>query len=247
VLRAISILKAFDADTPEMGIGELSRRVRLNRSTVHRLVGALISEGLMAQDVQTGKYRLGPELVALGALVLRNTDLRRVALPHLQALARQTGETVDLEILSGSEVVVIEEVPGEHVLSAGRYFGQRYPAHCTSTGKVLLAHLPPVQLQRILDSELVSATPRSVNRPDDLVRELARVREQGFALSAEELEEDLIAVGAPIFDGRGTAVASLSVSGPRRRITSRRIPELVQAVRATAAEISRQLGRRSDE
>ncbi len=244
VRRAISILKAFDADSAEMGIAELSRRLGLNRTTVYRLVGALVAEGLVTQDAQTGKYRLGPELVALGSLALRNTDLRRVALPHMVALARQTGETVDLEILSGLEVVVIEEAPGEHVLGAGRYLGKRYPAHCTSTGKVLLAQLAPAQLQRVLDSDLVSATPRSISRPEDLERELARVREQGFALSVEELETDLIAVGAPVFDGRGAAVAAISISGPRGRFPSRRIPELVTAVLATAADISQQLGQR---
>ena len=113
VRRAIAVLKAFSDDAPEMGVTEVSRKVILHKSTVYRLLSAFEGEGLIAKSPETGKYRLGPELIVLGEQVLRHTDVHRVALPFLRELADRTGETVDLEVLSGSNVVTIEEIAGK--------------------------------------------------------------------------------------------------------------------------------------
>src|SRR5512143_783371 len=149
VSRAVSVLKVFESTTVGLTAAQIAAKLDLNRSTVHRLLSVLEAEGLVARDItyqgepRNSAYRLGPTLVTLGGLALRQINLRSIALPHLRALAQKSGETVDLELLVGSEVMIIEEVQGEHMLrvGVGDNVGSRYPAHATSTGKLLLAGL----------------------------------------------------------------------------------------------------------
>src|SRR2546428_12913832 len=177
VRRAIAVLKAFSDDAPEMGVTEVSGRLTLNKSTVYRLLSAFEGEGLIAKSPETGKYRLGPELIVLGEQVLRHTDVHRVALPFLRELADRTGETVDLEVLSGGNVVTIEEIAGKHVVAAAGAIGMPWAAHATSTGKVLLAQLPPEKQRQILTRALKKFTPRTVTDSKILNRYLIKFRD----------------------------------------------------------------------
>lgn len=243
VQRAVALLKAFGPDAARLTPQELSRRTGLNRSTVYRLLSALEREGLVIAD-GTGGYRLGPELAALGGLALRQMDLRAVALPFLRELARHSGETVDLEILRGAEVMIVEEVAGDHLLSASSNVGTLYPAHCTATGKLLLAHLPPPALSEILAGGLRAPGPRAITDELALRAELQAAVARGYATAYEELEAHLHAVGAPIFDHQGLAVAAVSISGPAARLPRRREPELARMVMEAAGRISRAMGYR---
>lgn len=235
IARALAVLQAFGPDPAPLTPAEISQRTRLNRSTIYRLLSALEGAGMVSGE--DGRYRLGPALIALGELALRQIDLRALALPALRELARASGETVDLEVLRGTDVQIVEEVAGEHVLAASGYVGQTYPAYRASTGKALLAFLPAERLDDLLravqDASLDEAGLRA-----DLV--LARAR--GYATSYDELEPHLHAVGAPIFDHRGQAVAAVSISGPAARLPRAREAELAALVRGAALAISRQLG-----
>jgi DNA-binding IclR family transcriptional regulator len=153
-----------------------------------------------------------------------------VALPHLHALARESGETVDLEVLRGASTVIVEEVAGDRVLSASANLGRTYPAALTSTGKALLAHLPPGELDALVPAG------------DPLRDELALTRARGYATSYEELEAFLHAVGAPIFDHAGRAVAAISISGPAARMPREREAALATPVVAACRAISEELG-----
>jgi len=242
VRRAISVLKAFDDQSPELGVTEVSRRLDLHKSTVYRLLSAFEDEGLIARNPDNGRYRLGPELIVLGELVLRHTDVHRIALPFLRDLADETGETVDLEILSGPNVVTIEEIAGRHVVTAAGAIGRPWAAHATSTGKVLLADLPPSRRSQILRRPLKRFTPGTVTDPALVLLELERVERLGYAVSSGELEEHLVAVAAPIRARHGQAVASVSLSGPDTRFTRSTLPSLIRRCRDTAARISAGLG-----
>jgi len=242
VRRAIAVLKAFSDDAPEMGVTEVSRRVNLHKSTVYRLLSAFEGEGLIAKSAETGKYRLGPELIVLGEQVLRHTDVHRVALPFLRELAERTGETVDLEVLSGSNVVTIEEIGGKHVVAAAGAIGKPWAAHSTSTGKVLMAHLPPEKQRQILSRTLKRFTPRTITDAKVLARDLLKVREQGYAISYGELEDHLIAIGTPIRSRNGDAVAAVSISGPDTRLTPDKLPGLIRIGLETCGKISARLG-----
>ena len=242
VRRAISVLKAFNDASPEMGVTEVSRRLGLHKSTVYRLLSAFEDEGLIARNDESGRYRLGPELIVLGELVLRHTDVRRVAVPILRELAERTGETVSLEILSGSHVITIEEIAGRHVLTAAGAIGMPWAAHATATGKVLLADLPPDRRSQILSRPLQRFTPNTLNRSAAVDRELSRVRRLGYAVSNGELEEHLIAVAAPIHGRHGGAVAAISLSGPDARFTAAALPGMIDRCREYAGRISARLG-----
>ena len=242
VRRAIAVLKAFSDDAPEMGVTEVSRKVNLHKSTVYRLLSAFEGEGLIAKSLETGKYRLGPELIVLGEQVLRHTDVHRVALPLLKELCERTGETVDLEVLSGSNVVTIEEIAGKHVVAAAGAIGMPWAAHATSTGKVLLANLSSEKQRQILARTLKKFTARTVTDPKVLSRDLLKVREQGYAISFGELEEHLIAIGMPIRSRNGDAVAAVSVSGPDTRLSPDKLPALIRTGLDTCAKISARLG-----
>jgi DNA-binding IclR family transcriptional regulator len=189
VRRAIAVLKAFSDEMPDMGVTEVSRKVNLHKSTVYRLLSAFEDEGLIARNLETGKYRLGPELIVLGEQVLRHTEVHRVALPFLRELAERTGETIDLEVLSGGNVVTIEEIGGKHVVAASGAIGMPWAAHATSNGKVLLAYQPAERQRQILSRTLRRFTSRTLTDAKAVARELAKVREQGYALSFGELEE----------------------------------------------------------
>ena len=242
VRRAIAVLKCFTESRPELGVTEISRILGLHKSTVYRLLSAYEDERLVAHNPETGRYRLGPELIVLGELALRHTDVHRVALPFLRELAEKTGETVDLEILSGGNVVTLEEIAGRHVVTAAAVVGMPWAAHATSTGKTLLADLPEDKARQILDRPLQRFTSHTLTDPSAVVRELTKVRRLGYALSTGELEDHLVAVAAPIRAQNGAATAAVSLSGPDTRFSAQSLPRLIGMCQETAARISSLLG-----
>jgi DNA-binding IclR family transcriptional regulator len=243
IRRAIAVLKAFGPDPAHLTAQQISQRTGLNRSTVYRLVSALEHEGLVATDTD-GRYRLGPEIAILGTLALRQIDLRALALPFMRALAERSGETVDLEVLHGERVMIVEEVAGDHLLHASSNIGTLYPAHCTATGKLLLAALPAEDLDRLLAQAKGACGPRAIGDPELLRADLQASLARGYATAYEELEAHLHAVAAPLYDHHGQIVAALSVSGPAARMPRRREPELVRMLSDACTEISRALGYR---
>ncbi len=250
VRRAIALLKMFSDERREWGLTDLAREVDLNKTTAYRLLTALESEGMVARDPKTEAWRLGSGAITLGALALRSNDLVRAARPELQTLVEETAETASLEVLVGDEVLILDEVEGPSVLGASSDVGTRWPAHATSTGKVLLAAeragLGRVThtRQRPLPRRLRKLTPRTITTPDRLDHELARVLERGWAAAVEELEIGYVAVGAPIRDHELRVLAAVSIGGPVTRLTQDRIPDLARRVVGAADRTSRSLGGR---
>src|SRR5512143_315149 len=226
VSRAVSILKVFESANSGLTAAQIAARLNLNRSTVHRLLSVLEAEGLVARDTtfsaesRNSAYRLGPTLVSLGGLALRQINLRAIALSHLRSLAQKSGETVDLELLVGSDVMIIEEVPAEHMLrvGVGDNIGSRYPAHATSTGKLLLAGMSEPELKATLPNKLTALTPFTVTDRQILREQLDEARRLGWASSWEELEIGLAAIGAPIAGREGEPIAAVTTPGPTPRI-----------------------------
>ena len=247
VRRAVSLLKAFGDAHGELGLAALSRGVGLNKSTAHRLLTTLESEGMVERGPQRGRYRLGPALVALGTRALGGDGLRMAARPELRALALATRETATLEVLLGREVLILDESVGSHVIGTLPSVGTRWPAHATSTGKVLLAQLEEADLEGFLLVPLVPLTARTITRARALERELARVRERGYATSNEELEPGFVAVGVPVRGADGRVVAAISVGGPRSRLRSAGVAGIARRLPPAAARISARLGYRAPE
>ncbi|HKN57718.1 MAG TPA: IclR family transcriptional regulator, partial [Gemmatimonadaceae bacterium] len=210
VVRAITVLKALGRSTSAYGVTELGTATGLSKATVFRLLGALENEGMVARDASTGTYRLGPELISLGASALSTTDLRAITHDELVRLTDESGETTTLEILHHREVVVLDEVQGHFLFSAAPEIGRSWPAHATSTGKVLLAMTSPSPALR----RLAKFASRTITSKAALGRELARVRQHEYAIAIDELEPGLVAMAAPIRNHLGYVIAALSLNGP---------------------------------
>ena len=238
VVRAITVLKALGRSTNAYGITELGVATGLSKATVFRLLGALENEGLVARDVPSGAYRLGPEMISLGASALSTTDLRSLAHTELVRVANESGETATLEVLSNSEVVVLDEVQSRFLFSASPEIGRSWPGHATSTGKLLLAlKRPAPPLPR-----LTRLAPRTITTRAEMERELARIRENGYAVAVDELEAGLVAMAAPIRNHLGYVVGALSINGPSSRLGPKRRRSLLPKLCQAATRVSRQLG-----
>ncbi len=246
VERAIRILKSFSAEEPELGVGELSRRLGLPKSTVFRLLATLEAGGLISRNPETGRYRLGVDLIGLADSVTTYTNLRHVARPYLRRLANALQETVSLSVIDRNEAVNVEQFvpPGRLVMRVG-WVGRRMPVHAVAAGRVIIAFWPPEEVAHVLNGELEALTPHTITDPQRLYAELARIREQGYATAFEELEEGLNALAAPVRNHEGDVIASVSVSGPAYRLTRERIREIAFQVVETAREISREMGFRT--
>jgi DNA-binding IclR family transcriptional regulator len=243
LLHGLQILDMFERERPEIGIGEMAEQLGLHRSTTSRLAATLAAAGYLQPAGEPGRYRLSGRLAALGDLAVAEADVRRTALPYLQDLVQELGETGHLGILEGTEAVTIGVVDGWQTVRMHSWVGKRSPAHCSSMGKALLAGLSPAEFAaRYPGRRLEARTDRTITDPRDLTRHLAEVRERGYAVDHQELEPHLCCVAGPVFDRTGTVVASISVSGPDSRIDDTTIPAIAAAVGRTAAEISARLG-----
>lgn len=244
IQRAIALLKAFDDQRPAWGLSELARETGLNKATAHRLLAALEREGLLGRAADGERYVLGPEIVVLGGRALRANNLRVVARPELERLADDTRETASLEILSGREVLVVDEITGSHLMSGVPSLGSRWPIHAVSTGQALLAFMPPEQAEALLPDVLPPVTARTITDRAALLAELAAVRRRGYSVADESLEVGLVAIAAPVYNHDGAVVAAVSIAGSKVRVTAECLPTIGERVRAAAARVSAQLGYR---
>jgi len=240
--RALEMLELLASNGGEMGVSDLARRLEVHKSTAFRLLATLQDHGLVEQNAATEKYRLGYGLVRLAGAVVAELDLSRAARAVMQELADRSRETVNLALLQGDRVINIDQITSSHLVVNVNWVGKQNPVHCTSTGKVLLAFLPPAELRRILGRPLERLTPRTIVDRATLEKQLQRVREDGYAFTLEELEVGLNAVAAPVRDSRGEAIAAVSVSGPSYRVTPQRLSELGELARQAGETISRRMG-----
>lgn len=239
--RAVAVLEIL-AREGEAGVTEIAAELGVHKSTAFRLVTALERRDLVEQNGERGRYRLGVGILRLAGATTARMDLVQQARPVCEALALEVNETVNLTVLSGHDALYLDQVSGTSVIQLHNWVGQRIPLHCTSNGKILLAHLAPDRLAEVLQPPLRRFTPHTVTSLRRLREELAVVREQGYATAVEELEEGLVAVAAPVCNAAGTVVASVSASGPAFRLPAARIPQVAPLVVRAGQEISRRLG-----
>jgi IclR family transcriptional regulator, KDG regulon repressor len=243
VRNAARVLKVFRSRERELGVSELARRLGLGKSTVHRILGTFAAEGLIEQNPETGCYRLGLVMFELGEAVRVHMDLHAAAGPVLAGLREQTRESCQVGILDGTDVVYVDRLESPQTLRLFTETGRRVPMHCTSSGKVLLAHIAAAERERLLTrGTLVRLTPRTITNPRTLQAELATVRRRGWAEAVEERELGVASIAAPIRDSTATVVAALSIGAPLVRLgpaARRRLaPVLIEAGEAA----SRRLG-----
>ena len=233
--RAMAVLSAFNESSPVLGVGEIARRSGLAKSTVHRLCGELCSLRVLEKD--PGGYRLGTWLFELGELVPVHRTLTQAAQPILEDLREATHQRVHLAILEGVDVVYVAILGGSSLGLSSRV-GGRIPAHATGVGKVMLAYSPAATLQARIEAGLPQLTPRTIGSPEELVREMRRIRSVGMALDAEESHPGVSCVAAPVFGADRRIRAGLSITGPTETLDPR---TMGPAVRTAAFVLSRTL------
>ena len=231
-LRVIRLLRVFSVERPELTLGELCAEVGLAKTTTHRLLAALESEGMVERSPVTGAYRLGSTILSMAAGVLNGDDLLTAVRPVLNSLARDTGETATLEVFADGEVLVLDEVAGTHLIAATRSVGSRWPLHATSTGKVLLAFSETARDE--LQDPPERFCPGTITDRNVLDRQIGEIRQRGFSVAAEELEEGFVAVAVPLWAGAGDLRGAISIGGPSRRLTVGRIEALALKLKAAA-------------
>ena len=206
--RGLRLLSIFGVGVKDLGLSELAKLADLDKATTHRLARILTDLGCLQQDAETKRYRLGVRVLDLGFAYLSSVDVRELALPHMQALARGFDGSVSLSILDGTEIVYIERLrPKPFSVSVQVHVGSRSPAYCTAMGKALLAALPRRERDRLLGRmKLEPLTPHTLTDPEALARQLDQVLRRGFAVNDEEHALGLRSVAAAIRERSGAAI-----------------------------------------
>jgi IclR family acetate operon transcriptional repressor len=242
--RALDLLDALEVGA-SLSLTEASVRTGINKATAYRILANLEARGYVARDPATGRYRLGLRLAHLGMRMAEGLDLRTQARPLLHTLQGETAETVNLAVPGEAGIIYIDIVESERGLRMAATVGAQDDFHSTALGKAMLAYLPSGRLDQLLaGARLERKTPNTITRADRLRAELRRVRARGCAIDDEENEAGARCVAAPIFDHDSRVVGAVSVSGPASRLPAKRLPKLVEAVRAVSREISVRMGHR---
>jgi len=241
--RAVRVLRALAADDGDPRLSDLSRRLRLSKSTLSGLLATLEHHGFVEREDATRAYRLGAAVLELGHSVLRRQDIREIARPHLVRLRDVVGETAVLHVPAGDEAIIVERAESNHDLKVVAPPGHRLPPFAGAVAKVFLASLPDDQLTAVLKTRALPAfTPHSITSQDRYMEDLRRVRRRGYATDDEEYLPGVRAVSAPVRNARGRTPATVTVVGSAARLTRERMPETAVAVASAAELISRGLG-----
>lgn len=237
--RVVTVLELL-AEAPDgLRVNDVAHALEVHKATASRLLATLAARRVLDRDA-SGRYRLGPAFLRFAASALTGLEMVSQARPDLELLGRRTGETVNLAILDGTEVVYVDQVTGDRAIVAGNWVGRRSPAHCSSSGKVLLAFGDDPIRDRVLTRALERLTPQTVTDPRRLRMLLEEVRRRGYARSVSELEDGLHTVAAPVFS-RGELIAAVSVSGPSFRLPERDLPQLGKLAIDAGASIGRRV------
>nr|WP_157167001.1 MULTISPECIES: IclR family transcriptional regulator [Streptomyces] len=239
--RAVSVLEIL-ARHGEAGVTEIADELGVHKSTAFRLLGVLENRGLVGQAKDRGKYFLGAGVLRLAGAAAVRMDISQEGGPVCRELADEVGETVNIAVLDDDAAVNIMQARGPASVTAQNWLGRRTPLHATSSGKVLLAHLPTTLREGMVARTLPRITDHTVTGTVALRRDLEAVVQQGFAIAVEELEVGLAAVAAPVRAHDGKVIGALSASGPVYRLTEERLTELAKRTVAAATELSRRMG-----
>lgn len=239
--RAVSILEMLAHDG-ESGVTKIADELGVHKSTAFRLIAALERRGLVEQNVERGKYRLGVGILRLAGATTARLDVVQEARPLARTLATETGETVNIAVLSEGAALYLDQIAGGSSLQPHNWVGQRIPLHATANGKVLLSGLTPQQIAVEVGQRYRAYTPTTITSIKPLLADIDEVRKLGYAVVVDELEMGLTAVAAPLRNALGDVIASLSVSGPTFRFDEGQVKLAIHQVAEAADEVSERLG-----
>ena len=241
--KSLFILETLLQHSSSMSIMEISKKLKIYPSTIHRVLNTLKYRGYVEQNPADQKYRLGLKLVELGMARYHQIDLVKEAHPFLKELVNKCNETVHLGVLEEEEVLYLAKEESSQIIRMCSYVGKRAPVHCTALGKVLLAYLPEGEKKKILGKrELPRLTEKTITDKEELEKELNKVEKQGFALDRGENEKDVRCIAAPIRNFQGKIIAAVSISGPAFRIDVNTRNNQKETLLEISKKISKRLG-----
>ena len=245
LLRAISIATSFSPNDLELSLTDLSRKTGIPMTTVNRIVKTLIQGRLLERNIQSNKYRIGPEFYILGSLYLRGTDILSAAEPVTQTLNDLTGEAVAVSILNQDNVVLIVKEESRHGFRVATHVGSILVGHASAMGKALLSELTKAEIDNILPEEkLKPMTKNTITTKNELIKELEQIRRTGISVDMEGNYEGLIGIASVVRDENGRAVAAMSIGFSAFRVSQAQREQIVMLVRMGASLISYRLGYR---
>ncbi|HTU41265.1 MAG TPA: IclR family transcriptional regulator [Candidatus Aquilonibacter sp.] len=245
VERALTMLEIVALSSEGLSNAEISRQLKIPKSSASYILRTLETRGYLARDSESGKYRVGLKILSLSRGALGGIDVRGVALPIMRRLTHQTSLTCHLAVLDGPEAVYIEKVEPETFIRMDTWVGRRMRVHATSVGKAIVAHIPQEELEEILrKSGMEKRTPKTITTQPRLMKELEKVRGQGYAVDDEENNLGARCVAAPIFDEQGLIVASIGLSGTTQQVSPQTMPHIVEGLKDAARHISMGMGYR---
>jgi DNA-binding IclR family transcriptional regulator len=244
VSHALDLLEQFHDDIDELGVTELSKRLKLHKNNVFRLLATLESRGYIEQNKATENYRLGLKSLELGQTFIKQMGLLRQAKPILEQMVEDCNETSYVAIYKSDHVVYLDVVETNLTVRVVSRVGSRLPAYATACGKVHMAYMSDEELDALIGRmQFKEHTAHTITNAEDLKKELVKVREQGYAVDDEELDLGVRCIAAPIRDYTRRIVGAISTSGPAMRVSDKRIvDELVPLVKNAATGLSTKLG-----
>lgn len=241
VKNALRILQAFKMDKPQKGVRELAAELGIGKSSVQRILATLASEGFVTKDIETNKYQLGVSVMELNSIVLSHHDLHQEALPIIKNLVERCNETSHLVVFSNQEIVYLSKEEGKNSTPIETHPGRHNYPHCTSSGKILLAHGDPSIVESMIQAGLTKVSANTITDPITLQNELAAIRKNGYAKSFGEYTISVNSVAAPVRDYTGKVVAAINLVGPSSRMSKQRMQhfatELIQAGRIISEKL----------
>jgi IclR family pca regulon transcriptional regulator len=239
--RGLQVIRSFSAQAPQQTLSEVAQRTGLTRAGARRILLTLESLGYVR--CQGRQFSLAPRILDLGFAYLSSLPLWNLAEPVMERLVEEIKESCSAAVLDGADIVYVLRIPTHKIMSINLGIGSRLPAHCTSMGRTLLADLEPAALDALLrENPPTRHTDRTIVDLRQLEAELAAVRQQGWCLVNQELEEGLVSLSAPIRDRAGRAIAAMNISSQVNRTSPAHMLEhFLPKLRAAAAEISQML------
>ena len=245
VSHALDVLEEFRGDIDELGVTELSKKLKLHKNNVFRILATLQSRNYIEQNKANENYRLGIKCLELGQTFIQQRGMLKQAKPILHELAEKSGETAYVSILRANDVVYLDSVEASTTVRVVSRLGLHMPIHATAAGKAILAYESEEEIRKRFNREMPRFTPHTLATIDDLLANLKVARERGYAADLEEFEDGLRCIAAPIRDYTRKVIGALSISGPAHRLTDEKIetfigPEVVRC----GQDLSRRLGYR---
>ncbi|WP_408008335.1 IclR family transcriptional regulator [Pseudalkalibacillus sp. A8] len=242
VERALTILELISSKEGPVGVGEIAQELELAKSTTHRILEALKSKQFVEQIEATEKYQIGLKAIEIGMSSLTKWNLVDITAPYLKQLASDLNETAFLGVYDNGEIVYVYKAEGKQSVSTNAQLGTRKPVHCTGLGKSIVSNFQIEEVDHILTEKgMPKYTDKTITDRQKYLEELSEIRQRGYAMDDEEVEEGLTCFAVPIFNYTGNAIAAISVAGPTERILNKK-DQVIESLKSVNTFVSTRLG-----